>query len=237
MLADIAKQRRDRPGIFAAAARPGATVEEIAATYNPKDKDRFRKARAAFEERRVESGRGMTEKALEQPFDMSFMTPELKAAQDETTLAPIRRSFSAANRRGFQQSLRTGSPVGAMATALAGGEADAIRQQSAQNFLTNTGLAFDVSGRRVSGGLNLANFAGDRSRYSEEQIQREKDRRAAKFGAITGAVGDLAGAGLALAFPPAGAAQAGRSVAGGSGNAVAGSAANRRRFSLQRRNY
>lgn len=139
----------------------------------------------------------------DKPFDLSFMdVPGFKEAEERATIEPIRRSFGVAQRRGFQQSLRTGSPVSAASTALAGQEGRAVREAGASNFLRNIRTGIDLAGRRFQQRFGISQFQEGRRQFEENLKEARKRRRASTATAIAGGLGDLAGTGLAIAFPP-----------------------------------
>lgn len=133
------------------------------------------------------------------PLDMSFQTPEFKAAQEEATIAPIRRSFGIARRQGINQSLRTGGPVGAFINANAGAEADAVRNQGAQNFLANTEFGADLASRKFNQAMGAAGYQGNlyQNIRDTETAAREKRGGFGKFvKGAAGLAGTLAGGGI-----------------------------------------
>lgn len=139
----------------------------------------------------------------DKPFDLSFMdVPGFREAEERATLEPIRRTFGTAQRRGYQQSLRTGQPISAGATVLAGQEGRAIREQTASNFLRNIRTGIDLAGRRFGQRFQISQFQEGRRRFEEELKEARKRRRAATAASIAGGLGELAGTGLAIAFPP-----------------------------------
>lgn len=147
-------------------------------------------------------------KIADQPFDLSFMdVPGFQEAQNRATLDPIRRTFGTATRRGIQAALRTGGPVGAQINTLAGQEGEAIRQQGASNFLRNMQTGIDLAGRRFQQRFGISQFQEGRRTFEENLKEARKRRRAATLTSLAGGLGDLAGTGLALAFPPKAAAK------------------------------
>lgn len=139
----------------------------------------------------------------EQPLDRSFMTPEFEAAQNRLTIDPIRRSFGLARQQGLQQSLRTGGPVGALYSSLAGQEGEAIGNQASRNFLTNTETAMDLAGRRFGQNLASTEFAAGQGEL-EKQREERRQARGSKFGRFARGVAGLAGTALGGGFNPLG---------------------------------
>lgn len=133
----------------------------------------------------------------DKPFDLSFMdVPGFREAEDRATLAPIRRGFSVARRQGLNQSLRTGAPISALYSTLAGQEGQAIQGQTASNFLRNMRTGIDLAGRRFQQRFGISQFQEGRRQFEENLKEARKRRRAATVGAVAGGLGDIAGIGV-----------------------------------------
>lgn len=177
------------------------TIDQLAATYGPHDK--FARAKAA---------RALADIAANQSIDLSFMTPEFQAAQERTTLDPLRRGYSAARRRGLATSLRAGQPVGAMLNSLTGQEGQAVADVGARNFLSNQSFGAELAGRR---------FQERFAEYQAEQGAAERQQaRGSKFSRFVGGLASIALPAAAMLFPPAGLALAGAAAAGSAAQAI-----------------
>lgn len=117
------------------------------------------------------------------PFDYSFRTPEYIKAQQETTIDPINREFGLAQQRGLGESLRTGGPVGALYSSLAGQQGDVLKEVGGQNYLNDVNMAANAADRKFA---NLGAGAG----FGEGQ--RQFDVAHPKKSGLGQALGSLA---------------------------------------------
>lgn len=177
-----------------------------------------------FERRKEQDAANYQRKLAETPLDLSFRTPEYLAAQDVSTLAPIRREFGTARKQGIDASLRTGGPVGAFITSLQGQEGDVLAEQGGRNFLGDVEFGANLAQRKFGNVMDVSQFEEGRRQFNE-QVKAQKEAQKRSFlGQTLGTLGSLAGTAASIAFPPAAPAiAAGNIVSGGFNRAFGGS--------------
>jgi len=115
--------------------------------------------------------------------------PRLKAERlaEQGLFEPIQRQFGLARQQLGQQALRTGQPIGALYTSLAGQESEALADTAQRRFSNVQGLRGFEEQRRQFG-----------QSLSEQQRQFNKEHEGGGFGGFLKDVAGLAGSAFGL---------------------------------------